>query len=95
MRQARENGLTLGFVSVTERKRVVEWLEGRSASEHEPAQAEQAASAPSSPSKRRYIADSQDIDAVKKIKQQEVELKDRNTVLRGIKPNVSRTVSGN
>lgn len=29
MRQARENGLTLGFVSVTERKGVVDWLEGR------------------------------------------------------------------
>ena len=29
MRQARENGLTLGFVSITERKSVVDWLEGR------------------------------------------------------------------
>ena len=29
MKQARENGLTSGFVSVTERKNVVEWLEGR------------------------------------------------------------------
>jgi parafibromin len=29
MKQARENGLTLGFVSVTERKSVVDWLEGR------------------------------------------------------------------
>jgi parafibromin len=29
MKQARENGLTLGFVSVTERKIVVEWLEGK------------------------------------------------------------------
>ena len=43
----------------------------------------------SSPSKRRYVADAQDVEIVKKIKQNEVELKDRTTVLRGIKPNVS------
>lgn len=30
MKQARENGLVVGFVSVTERKGVVDWLEGRS-----------------------------------------------------------------
>lgn len=29
MKQARENGLTVGFVSVTDRKQVVEWLEGK------------------------------------------------------------------
>lgn len=29
MKQARENGLAVGFVSVTERKSVVDWLEGR------------------------------------------------------------------
>jgi len=29
MKQMREGGLTAGFVSVTERKNVVEWLEGR------------------------------------------------------------------
>lgn len=29
MKQSRENGLTVGFVSVTERKAVVDWLEGR------------------------------------------------------------------
>lgn len=28
MKQARENGLAVGFVSVTERKGVVDWLEG-------------------------------------------------------------------
>lgn len=28
MKQARENGLAVGFVSVTERKNVVDWLEG-------------------------------------------------------------------
>jgi parafibromin len=28
MKQARESGLAVGFVSVTERKRLVEWLEG-------------------------------------------------------------------
>jgi parafibromin len=31
MKQMRENGLNVGFVSVTERKDVVEWLEGKSA----------------------------------------------------------------
>ena len=29
MKQARENGLAVGFVSVTERKSIVEWLEGK------------------------------------------------------------------
>jgi len=29
MKQARENGLAVGFVSVTERKGVVDWLEGK------------------------------------------------------------------
>lgn len=29
MKQARENGLAVGFVSVTERKSLVDWLEGR------------------------------------------------------------------
>jgi parafibromin len=29
MKQARECGLIVGFVSVTERKNVVDWLEGR------------------------------------------------------------------
>lgn len=29
MKQVRENGLNVGFVSVTERKGVVDWLEGR------------------------------------------------------------------
>jgi parafibromin len=29
MKQTRENGLAVGFVSVTERKGVVDWLEGK------------------------------------------------------------------
>ena len=29
MKQMRENGLAVGFVSVTERKKLVDWLEGR------------------------------------------------------------------
>lgn len=41
-----------------------------------------------SPAKRRYVADTLDVDVVKKIKQNEVELRDRNTVLRGTKANV-------
>lgn len=133
MKQARESGLAVGFVSVTERKSVVDWLEGK-IPEHEkivplvgeslsrwfrvsgeltcitvesttPPGSPQRSGATqalpstpgtgyadltSSPSKRRYVADTQDIDVVKKIKQNEVELRDRNTVLRGTKPNVSR-----
>jgi len=34
MKQAREHGLAVGFVSVTERKSVVDWLEGK-ISDHE------------------------------------------------------------
>lgn len=43
----------------------------------------------SSPTKRRYVADTSDVEAVKKIKLEEIELRDRNTVLRGFKSNVS------
>ena len=42
----------------------------------------------SSPSKRWYATDTPDAEVVKKIKLNEVELRDRNSVLRGIKPNV-------
>ena len=129
MKQARENGLAVGFVSVTERKNVVDWLEGK-VSEYErivplagmfcitclhrqcftclsyaeesttppgsPPRGSQALPSSSlktqpsttSPSKRRYVADFQDAEVVKRIRQGEVELRDRNTVLRGIKPNV-------
>ncbi|KIK93036.1 hypothetical protein PAXRUDRAFT_829392 [Paxillus rubicundulus Ve08.2h10] len=116
MKQARESGLAVGFVSVTERKSVVEWLEGKvadlerirplasaesSTPPGSPRPAGAASATPSSaikraahaadttisPSKRRYVADAQDIEVVKRIKQNEVELRDRNTVLRGIKPN--------
>jgi parafibromin len=41
-----------------------------------------------SPSKRRYVPDPADVEVVKKIRQGEVELRDRNTVLRGVKNNV-------
>lgn len=44
--------------------------------------------ATSSPSKRRYQADAADAEVVKRIKLNEIELRDRNTVLRGVKPNV-------
>ncbi|KAL6308630.1 RNA polymerase II-associated protein [Sparassis latifolia] len=112
MKQARENGLAVGFVSVTERKSVVDWLEGRigdlasivplvsesTTPPGTPPQLRFASALPStqsikgadtstSPTKRRYVTDSADIEVVKKIKQNEVELRDRNTVLRGIKPN--------
>lgn len=132
MKQARENGLAVGFVSVTERKSLVDWLEGR-VQDHErivssigayryqivsdylltyvfavvsntpPGSPVRGAStarplstprlgaaeptATTSPTKRRYVADAQDVEAVKKIKANEVELRDRNTVLRGVKAN--------
>lgn len=38
------------------------------------------------------MADPKDTEVVKRIKQNEVELRDRNTVLRGVKPNVSSTI---
>ncbi|KAI0927820.1 hypothetical protein AcW1_005240 [Taiwanofungus camphoratus] len=113
MKQARENGLAVGFVSVTERKNVVDWLEGGTsnldsiiplASESttppgSPPPRSSLATLPStpfasknndtssSPLKRRYVADAADVEVVKKIKHNEIELRDRNTVLRGIKPN--------
>jgi parafibromin len=40
------------------------------------------------PAKRRYVPDADDAEVVKRIKQAEIELQDRNTVLRGTKPNV-------
>ncbi|KAF8626247.1 hypothetical protein AX15_004926 [Amanita polypyramis BW_CC] len=109
MKQARENGLAVGFVSVTERKNVVDWLEGKvteyerivplseesttppgtppRASQILPSSSTKAQPSTTSPSKRRYVTDFQDAEVVKRIKQSEVELRDRNTVLRGIKPN--------
>ncbi|OJA11911.1 hypothetical protein AZE42_06132 [Rhizopogon vesiculosus] len=132
MKQARENGLAVGFVSVTERKSIVEWLEGKindlkrivsiagvwhaslvlgfvsevlAAEESTtppgtpphpgaatlplttPKRATHTADTTTSPSKRRYVPDQQDVEVVKRIKQNEVELQDRNTVLRGTKPN--------
>ncbi|KAI0081472.1 CDC73-domain-containing protein [Panus rudis PR-1116 ss-1] len=140
MKQTRELGLTaVGFVSVTDRKSVVDWLEGR-VSELEgivPLKSEQSTTPPSSPpahlvskysrlpgstsastlstsqstslptqtpsasrtqgdshaasttspTKRRYVADTADIAVVKKIKANEIELRDRRTVLRGEKVN--------
>ncbi|KAI0781546.1 RNA polymerase II-associated protein [Trametes elegans] len=115
MKQVRENGYTVGFVSVTERKSVADWLEDKTQTlsglvpiaggEHSttppgtPPQLRAAASLPStaslskgadttsSPLKRRYVADYSDMEVVKKIKANEIELQDRNTVLRGTKPN--------
>ncbi|KIM49712.1 hypothetical protein M413DRAFT_438864 [Hebeloma cylindrosporum] len=112
MKQAREHGLSVGFVSVTERKHVVDWLEGkvqesdqiepltsisttppgtppRTSGQSQPITPRtRAVEAPTStPLKRRYVADSHDVEVVKKIKQNEVELRDRNTVLRGTKAN--------
>ncbi|KAH9483530.1 Cell division control protein 73 [Psilocybe cubensis] len=113
MKQAREHGLAVGFVSVTERKHVVDWLEGKASDNDRIAplasdsttppgtpprtttgqalpvtpRARNAEAATSSPAKRRYVADSHDLEVVKKIKQNESELRDRTTVLRGTKAN--------
>ncbi|KAJ7593726.1 RNA polymerase II-associated protein [Mycena floridula] len=100
MKQARENGLNVGFVSVTERKGVVEWLEGKEDNSNiiplvaesntppgSPTRKSSAPEPPASPTKRRYVADAQDVEVVKKIKLCEIELRDRNTVLRGTKSN--------
>ncbi|KDQ59793.1 hypothetical protein JAAARDRAFT_126976 [Jaapia argillacea MUCL 33604] len=117
MKMARENGFAVGFVSVTERKSLVDWLEGK-IEQYEsivplvgelsgsttppgtPPHSRTTSSVPSalygvgssgdvstSPTKRRYVADAADVEVVKKIKQNEIELRDRNTVLRGTKPN--------
>ncbi|KAL0947747.1 hypothetical protein HGRIS_013827 [Hohenbuehelia grisea] len=108
MRQARDSGLAVGFVGLTDRKTVVDWLEGGQthsdrivylasttppgsprasggalpSSSHKPIVQD----ASTSPTKRRYVPDTQDVEAVKKIKANEIELRDRNTVLRGTKP---------
>jgi parafibromin len=145
MRQAREHGLPAGgFVSLTERKSIVDWLrraipsldsivplsgellfplsgccfaahtveESTTPPGTPPPSAYRRLHAPSassahaqpstptpgrsrgdtatnsSPSKRRYVPDASDVEVVKKIRQGEVELRDHNTVLRGIKSNV-------
>ncbi|KAF8801452.1 RNA polymerase II-associated protein [Phlegmacium glaucopus] len=114
MKQLREYGLSAGFVSVTERKHVTDWLEGKISDNERIAPLTSESTTPpgtpprttstghglsatprtrateastSTPSKKRYLADTQDVEVVKKIKQNEVELRDRNSVLRGIKPN--------
>ncbi|GJE88111.1 RNA polymerase II-associated protein [Phanerochaete sordida] len=111
MKQARENGLAVGFVSITERKSVVDWLEGRtsdlpnlipvpSETTTPPGSPQRGAAAlpsrshssrhtdtHSSPTKRKYVPDLADVEVVKKIKLGEIELRDRNTVLHGVKPN--------
>ncbi|KZV86851.1 CDC73-domain-containing protein [Exidia glandulosa HHB12029] len=108
MRASREAGYAAGFVSVTERKGIVDWLEGRRA-QHDrlasfgraegsgtppgspkrsaPTGAVTRPDAPVTPAKRRYEPDKADVEAVKRIRQTEVELRDRNTVLRGVKAN--------
>lgn len=106
MRACREAGYSVGFVSVTERKGVVDWLEGRRSTHDRLAKLLDAAGTPPgspkpaaatgivtgidspvTPAKRRYEPDKADIEAVKRIRQSEVELRDRNTVLHGVKVN--------
>ncbi|KAG8933745.1 accessory factor associated with RNA polymerase II [Tulasnella sp. 419] len=110
MRQARDMP---GFVSLTDRKAVVDWLEGKEVDSdkiaplsEEPLNEDPSSSvtsglpkasttespsksrAPARPSvKRSYVPDAADLEAVKKIRTNEVELRDRTTVLRGAKVN--------
>ncbi|KAI0810833.1 RNA polymerase II accessory factor [Irpex lacteus] len=112
LKQTRENGLPVGFISITDRKSIVDWLEGRVADLESIAPASVQSTTPpgsptrggtsvlpttpaasksfdasSSPTKRRYVPDTADAEAVKKIKLSEIELRDRTTVLHGIKAN--------
>ncbi|KAI0035002.1 RNA polymerase II-associated protein [Vararia minispora EC-137] len=126
MRQAREGGLLVGFVGVTERKGVAEWVEGTvptlaqivpagtgacsttppssptasayfhtlsrysKASAGKPLSSSRGAfqssdSLATSATKRPYVLDTADADIVKRIRKTEIELRDHNTVLRGVK----------
>jgi len=82
---------------------VVEWLEGKrnelpntaplkTESSTPPgspraAGASASAAASSATTKRKYVTDVHDLEIVKRIRLNEIELQDRNTVLRGTKPN--------
>ncbi|KAA1475843.1 RNA polymerase II-associated protein [Dentipellis sp. KUC8613] len=120
MKQARESGLAVGFVSITERKSVLDWIEGKVPTLENIVSPAESTTPPGTPPstafyrtlpgaastslsslptaatdvglsstsvKRRYVPDAQDAEVVKKIKKTEIELRDRNTVLRGTKPN--------
>ncbi|KAB5595192.1 Cell division control protein 73 [Ceratobasidium theobromae] len=96
-----------GYVAVTDRKGIVEWLEGKRA-EHENIVRIGGASntppgsprrhSPSKPTsaiptsaprreKREHPTNTADFEVCKRIKLQEIELRDRNSVLRGVKTN--------
>ncbi|TFK32607.1 RNA polymerase II accessory factor [Crucibulum laeve] len=119
MKQARESGLIHEFVSVTDRKNVVDWLGGAGDGRILAATTAESSTPPGSPTRApsalhampgrtksradiaasssatpavtgkrpKYVPDAADVEVVKKIKSNEVELRDRNTVLRGIKAN--------
>ncbi|KAG8833329.1 accessory factor associated with RNA polymerase II [Serendipita sp. 399] len=88
MKTVRESGIVLtNMVAITEKQSVAEWLEG-STDSHPNIVSQQgtiSAAPSSSPQKKRYVPDANDLEAVKRIRQKEVELRDRNTVLRGSK----------
>ncbi|KAF8602746.1 CDC73-domain-containing protein [Ceratobasidium sp. AG-I] len=116
MRQARA---VPGYVAVTERRNIVEWLEGKRA-EHDnivpiggasrtpPGSPRRQSQSPSKPSataatsshsaprreKREHPFNQADFDVCKRIKLQEIELRDRNSVLRGAKVNNFSNVKG-
>ncbi|KAG9001585.1 accessory factor associated with RNA polymerase II [Tulasnella sp. JGI-2019a] len=101
------------YVSLTERRTVLDWLEAKIPDPEKLASLAQESTTPKSPppstlglppvspskqegtsaaprvagTKRSYVPDAADLDAVKKIRANEIELRDRNTVLRGVKIN--------
>lgn len=124
MRQATTEKV-VGYVTLTDRKAVIEWLEGKGPEVNDkilplgmlrflnvgevkltcedriiesttPKMEPPALPSTTSPSKtpakaaqkRGYAPDPADLDAVKRIRAQEIELRDRNSVLRGVKANV-------
>ncbi|KAG9073694.1 accessory factor associated with RNA polymerase II, partial [Ceratobasidium sp. 370] len=113
MRQARA---VPGYVAITERKGIVEWLEGKRAehgnivpiggasdtppgspqrqSPSKPAAAASSSASAPRKEKREHPFNQADFEVCKRIKLQEIELQDRNSVLRGIKVNNFSNVKG-
>ncbi|CAG7846080.1 SubName: Full=Related to RNA polymerase II-associated protein-Laccaria bicolor {ECO:0000313/EMBL:CCA66853.1} [Serendipita indica DSM 11827] len=87
MKSVRDSGIGItNMVAITEKQSVVDWLERRMDSHPNivPLQGS-SSSAQEAPQKKRYVVDTRDLEAVKRIRANEVELKDRNAVLCGSK----------
>ncbi|QRW26836.1 Cdc73 family RNA polymerase II accessory factor [Rhizoctonia solani] len=100
IRQTKTKGVA-GSVGITDRGRVVEWLEGKGDHPNVVGARSTTPPLPDSPSKptssapasaprrekREHPFNAADYEVCKRIKLQEIELKDRNSVLRGVKVN--------